>query len=43
MTVDTVDRRVLETDRYAAPSDTDRAGARRLPLLGRVLDGLEGG
>ena len=41
MTVDTVDRRVLETDRYAAPSDADRAGARRLPLLGRVLDGLE--
>ena len=41
MTVDTVDRRVLETDSYAAPSDADRAGARRLPLLGRVLDGLE--
>jgi len=41
MTVDTVDRRVLETDNYAAPSDADRTGARRLPLLGRVLDGLE--
>jgi fatty-acyl-CoA synthase len=41
MTVDTVDRRVLETDRYAAPSDADRDGARRLPTLGRVLDGLE--
>jgi fatty-acyl-CoA synthase len=41
MTVDTVDRRVLETDNYAAPSDADHTGARRLPLLGRVLDGLE--
>jgi fatty-acyl-CoA synthase len=41
MTVDTVDRRVLETDNYAAPSDAGRAGARRLPRLGRVLDGLE--
>jgi fatty-acyl-CoA synthase len=41
MTVDTVDRRVLETDSYAAPSEAGHAGARRLPLLGRVLDGLE--
>ena len=41
MTVDAVDRRVLETDRYAAPIDADREGARRLPRLGRVLDGLE--
>jgi fatty-acyl-CoA synthase len=41
MTVDTVDRRVLETDRYAAPSSPDLETARRLPRLGRVLDGLE--
>ena len=39
MSVDTVDRRVLETDAYAAPIDQD--GGRRLPRLGRVLDGLE--
>ncbi|HUF84134.1 MAG TPA: AMP-binding protein, partial [Acidimicrobiia bacterium] len=44
MTVDSVDRRVLETDRYAAPVEADAAGAdgvRRLPLLGRPLDGLD--
>lgn len=41
MTVDTVDRRVLETDHYAAPVDADQPGARRLPRLGTVLDGLE--
>ena len=41
MTVDTVDRRVLEADHYAAPVTPDREGARRLPRLGRVLDGLE--
>ncbi|MGZ4711452.1 MAG: AMP-binding protein [Acidimicrobiia bacterium] len=41
MSVDTVDRRVLETDRYAAPSAVERDGSRRLPRLGRVLDGLE--
>ena len=44
MAVDTVDRRVLETDRYAAPvganaSESDRA--RRLAVLGRPLSGLE--
>ncbi len=39
MSVDTVDRRVLETDAYAAPV-AGEAG-RRLPKLGRVLDGLE--
>jgi fatty-acyl-CoA synthase len=42
MTVDAVDRRVLETDRYAAPIDPEGAGrVRRLPFLGRPLDGLE--
>ena len=40
MTTDTVDRRVLETDGYAAPRD-DGDGSRRLPRLGTVLDGLE--
>ena len=41
MTVDTVDRRVLETDGYAATSTPGQDGARRIPRLGRVLDGLE--
>jgi fatty-acyl-CoA synthase len=43
MQVDTVDQRVLETDRYAAPVDFDAASgnARRLPRLGRPLRGLE--
>lgn len=41
MTVDSVDRRVLETDRYAAPADPGTAGARRLAVLGRPLPGLE--
>ena len=41
MTVDTVDRRVLETDGYAAPVDDDGESARRLPRLGHVLNGLE--
>jgi len=44
MTVDCVDRRVLETDRYAAPvgpGDAGPDGVRRLPFLGRALDGLE--
>jgi fatty-acyl-CoA synthase len=38
---DAVDRRVLETERYAAsvPADTD--GARRLALLGPAVPGLE--
>ena len=36
--VDTVDRRVLETDRYAAPPSTRRTdGARRLPFLGQAI------
>ena len=40
MTVDAVDRRVLETERYAAPAvDAGRAGARQLALLGRPAPG----
>jgi fatty-acyl-CoA synthase len=46
LTTDTVDRLVLETQRVAKPveiSDPDELGltARRLPLLGRALPGLE--
>jgi fatty-acyl-CoA synthase len=41
MHVDSVDQRVLETDRYAAPVEPGADGAtRRLPRLGRPLDGL---
>lgn len=38
---DDVDRRVLETDRYAAPADPAAEGTRRLAKLGRPLPGLE--
>jgi fatty-acyl-CoA synthase len=38
---DTVDRRVLETDRYAAPVEDAAENARRLPKLGRAVPGLE--
>jgi fatty-acyl-CoA synthase len=38
---DAVDRRVLETDQYAAPADPGLEGTRRLALLGRPVDGLE--
>jgi fatty-acyl-CoA synthase len=43
MQVDTIDQRVLETDRYAAPVDSGGADGhvRRLPRLGRPLDGLK--
>ena len=41
MVIDAVDRRVLETDRYAAPSDGSRDGVRRLARLGRPVPGLE--
>ncbi len=38
---DAVDRRVLETERYAAPVEATREGARELAILGRPMDGLE--
>ena len=38
---DAVDRRVLETERYAAPVAPDVDGARRLALLGTPVPGLE--
>jgi fatty-acyl-CoA synthase len=41
MRTDCVDRRVLETERYAAPVDPGADGSRRLPLLGRPVPGLE--
>jgi fatty-acyl-CoA synthase len=41
MVADCVDRRVLETERYAAPAVPGAEGSRRLPLLGRPLPGLE--
>jgi fatty-acyl-CoA synthase len=37
---DCVDRRVLETERYAAPVDVGATGSRRLAVLGRPLPGL---
>jgi fatty-acyl-CoA synthase len=39
--VDTVDRRVLETDRFAAPVAPDAPDSRTLVRLGRPLPGLE--
>ena len=43
MSVDTVDNRVLETDRYAAPVDpaTDARAARRLARLGRAIPDID--
>jgi fatty-acyl-CoA synthase len=41
MRVDCVDRRVLETERYAAPAAPGGEGTRRLALLGRPVPGLE--
>jgi len=38
---DAVDRRVLETERYAAPAAVDAEGTRRLALLGPPVPGLE--
>jgi fatty-acyl-CoA synthase len=41
MTVDCIDRRVLETDRYAAPRDGAEEGTRRLARLGKPVGGLQ--
>ncbi len=41
MVTDCVDRRVLETERYAAPAEPGAPRSRRLPLLGRAVPGLE--
>jgi len=41
MAVDVVDRRVLETDKYAAPVQEGSEGCRRLARLGRPVPGLE--
>jgi fatty-acyl-CoA synthase len=41
MVTDCVDRRVLETERYAAPVEAGTEGSRRLALLGRPVPGLE--
>jgi fatty-acyl-CoA synthase len=41
MVTDCVDRRVLETERYAAPTEPGAEGSRRLALLGRPVPGLE--
>ncbi len=41
MATDCVDRRVLETERYAAPAEPGAEGSRRLALLGRPVPGLE--
>jgi fatty-acyl-CoA synthase len=38
---DPVDRRVLETERYAAPVEPGFEGVRQLAILGRPVDGLE--
>ncbi|HEX4819429.1 MAG TPA: AMP-binding protein [Acidimicrobiales bacterium] len=38
---DDVDRRVLETERYAAPAPADAEGTRRLALLGPPVPGVE--
>jgi fatty-acyl-CoA synthase len=41
MATDCVDRRVLETERYAAPVEPGADGSRRLALLGGPVPGLE--
>ncbi|HUS62660.1 MAG TPA: fatty acyl-AMP ligase, partial [Acidimicrobiales bacterium] len=41
MRTDIVDKRVLETDRYAAPVDDRPEGTRRLARLGKPVPGLE--
>jgi fatty-acyl-CoA synthase len=41
MVTDCVDRRVLETERYAAPVEPGTDGSRRFALLGKAIPGLE--
>ncbi|HEX7166744.1 MAG TPA: fatty acyl-AMP ligase, partial [Acidimicrobiales bacterium] len=41
LVVDTVDRRVLETEGYAAPLDPGTEGSRGLAFLGTAIPGLE--
>jgi fatty-acyl-CoA synthase len=41
MCTDCVDRRVLETERYAVPAEPGAAGSRRLAVLGRAVPGLK--
>ena len=41
MSTDCVERRVLETDRYAAPAEPGFPGARRLARLGKPVPGLQ--
>jgi fatty-acyl-CoA synthase len=41
MITDCVDRRVLETERYAAPAEPGSPGSRRFALLGKAVPGLE--
>ncbi len=41
METDCVDRRVLETDRYAAPAEASAPNARRFAKLGTAVPGLE--
>jgi fatty-acyl-CoA synthase len=41
LTVDLVDRRVLETERYAAPAETGADHAKEYVRLGRAIAGLE--
>jgi fatty-acyl-CoA synthase len=41
MATDCVERRVLETDRYAAPAEPGFPGARRLARLGKPVPGLQ--
>ncbi len=38
---DCVDRRVIETERYAAPTEVGAVGSRRFAVLGRPVPGLE--
>ncbi|MGH9233466.1 MAG: AMP-binding protein [Acidimicrobiales bacterium] len=41
MRTDCVDRRVLETERYAVPAEPGTVGSRRLARLGRAVPGLQ--